>query len=133
MYEDIINLKRPDSKRIPMSRENRAAQFSPFAALTGYDESIKETSRITKDRVLIDENRKEILDFEINKILENIKINKISEVEITYFQKDNKKEGGDYKKERGIVKKIATNSNLIVMQSEKIISIMDIIDIKECD
>ena len=49
-YDDIINLKRPESRHMPMSIANRAAQFAPFSALTGYDEAIRETSRVTSEK-----------------------------------------------------------------------------------
>jgi len=123
MYEDIINLERPKSNRMPMSIENRAAQFSPFAALTGYEDSIKETGRITKEKIELDDNKKEILDFEINKIIENIKNNKELEVIIKYFHKDDKKEGGEYKEEKSFVKKVDIFNKTLILKDDKRIQI----------
>lgn len=62
-YEDIIHLSRPVStKHPPMSRENRAAQFAPFAALTGFEGAIKETARVTGEKIELDETQKTFLD-----------------------------------------------------------------------
>ena len=101
-YDDIINLKRPVSRRMPMSITNRAAQFAPFSALTGYDEAIKETSRITSEKHELSDGKIEI----INNKLNEIKNNGIRRVKITYFVKDDKKDGGEYITEEVDIKKI---------------------------
>ena len=86
-YEDIIDLPHHISKkRPPMSMADRAAQFSPFAALTGYDETIKENDRYLDEKIDISEEEKEILDRKINMIT-NIP-NKRPSLTITYFKKD---------------------------------------------
>lgn len=96
-YDDIINLSYPYKKKHPqMSMADRAAQFSPFSALTGYNEAIQEATRITEDKVEISESEKE----KINDILlqiENILPNRNIKVRIKYFQKDDVKPGGNYK------------------------------------
>ena len=90
-YDDIINLPRHVSKKHPqMSLEARSAQFAPFAALTGYDEQIQETARITSKRKELNEELKEILNEKLQKIQE--KINLKPELTITYFIPDLKKE-----------------------------------------
>ena len=69
-YEDIINMEHPTSKRHPrMTVYNRAAQFSPFAALTGHEEALKETARITDNKIELDENVKRELDYKLQQIL----------------------------------------------------------------
>lgn len=104
-YEDIINLPHHVSKtRKPMSLYNRAAQFAPFAALTGYDDAIKETSRITEQRIELSEELKNMLNQKIKLISENIKLQ--PKVSITYFVPDNKKSGGVYKTISGNVRRI---------------------------
>ena len=71
-YDDIINLERPISKkRMPMSIENRAAQFAPFSALTGYEDAVKETARITDSKKILSEGIKEIINEKINYIKNN--------------------------------------------------------------
>lgn len=127
-YEDIINLKHHVSEKHPrMSRESRAAQFAPFAALTGYDESIKETARLTDKRIELDEGLKIILNNKLQTILQNIKDN--PEITFTYFIKDNKKQGGKYITVKGNVKKIDITNGYIILNDKTKIIIKDIINI----
>lgn len=104
-YDDIINLPHHVSTKHPhMPLLDRAAQFSPFAALTGHDAAISETARLTDVQIELDENRKE----EINLCLQRIKseLPHGQEVCITYFAPDECKAGGEYKTVRGPVKKL---------------------------
>lgn len=127
-YDDIINLERPISKKhIPMSIENRAAQFAPFSALTGYNEAVKETARITDSKKVLSEGIKEVINEKLNYIKNNIK--SIGDVTITYFLKDKKKSGGKYVNVTGLVKKIDTNNLLVYMVNGTIISFDDISNI----
>lgn len=128
-YDDIINLSHHVSKfHPPMSRLNRAAQFSPFAALTGYEGAIEETSRLTDRKVELDEATKAVLDEKLRIIQEQLTRN--LEIEITYFQPDEKKDGGAYVSTFGIVKKIDNYERAIVMEDGTRIGIEDIISIK---
>ncbi len=103
-YEDIIDLPHHVSKRHPqMSMYSRAAQFGSFAALTGHDSAIKETARLTDNERELSDSEAEVLNRRLNYILNNIESNIPTEVE--YFEHDSKKDGGYYKKKRGIVKK----------------------------
>ena len=123
-YDDIINLKRPASRRIPMSITNRAAQFAPFSALTGYDEAIKETSRITSEKHELSDGKIEI----INNKLNEIKNSGIKRVKITYFVKDKSKSGGEYVTEEVDIKKIDIyNEKLVCLKLS--ISFDDILEI----
>ena len=125
-YDDIINLSRPKSKRPSMSIEARAAQFAPFSALTGYENAIKETSRITDKKKEITEGLKEI----INEKLNYIKNNKYSgKIKITYFVKDKMKSGGKYITEEIKVKKIDSFNNKIICNNKEIL-FNDILDIE---
>lgn len=104
-YEDIINLPHHVSKkRTPMSVSARAAQFSPFAALTGYDKAVKETARLTSQRIELDESRKTVLNEKLQWILEHLE--KQFEVTFTFFKPDSRKSGGEYVEITGAVKKI---------------------------
>ena len=127
-YSDIINLKRPPSKHPKLSIESRAAQFAPFAALTGYNKAIKETARLTERKQELTEEQEEILN---NKImyLEN-HLDEKNEVTITYFIKDELKEGGKYIKETGIIKKIDHLKQTIKYENNKIIPIENIIEVE---
>ena len=96
-----------------MSIHDRAAQFSAFAAVTGHDEAIKETGRLTDSVIELNEDRKEILNHKLQIILEHI--HQQPQITITYFQPDERKEGGSYKKITGNVKKIDEYNKCIVM------------------
>lgn len=94
-YDDIIHLPRPVSRRhAPMTMIDRAAQFSPFAALTGYDAAIQETGRLTDGYVTLDESEKETLNQRLQLIRESLEDQ--PEVTITYFRPDERKAGGAY-------------------------------------
>lgn len=104
-YDDIIHLPHHVSKRHPpMSLINRAAQFSPFAALTGHDAAIHETARLTDSFVELDEDSKGYLNEQLQLLCENIEAH--PECEITYFQPDAKKNGGAYVTIHGKIRKI---------------------------
>lgn len=104
-YDDIIDLPHHVSVRHhQMPFADRAAQFSPFAALTGHDAAIRETARLTDAFVELDESRKEELDEQLRLIQENQ--SQRPEIEVTYFKPDVKKSGGAYVTVRGRVKKV---------------------------
>lgn len=93
-YDDIINLARPETKnREHMSRLNRAAQFAPFAALTGYAAAVSETGRPTEKKRVLSSDEIAILERRINFLMEN-EINE--KIKIKYFKKDERKSGGKY-------------------------------------
>ena len=127
-YEDIINLPHHvSSKRPHMTKEARAAQFAPFAALTGYSDAIKETSRLTTKRIELDEETKTILNNKLKLILDNIK--ETPKVTITYFIYDNKKSGGKYVSITGNIKKIDITNGYILLTDKTKIPIIEIINI----
>lgn len=128
-YDDIINLPHHVSKKHPqMSIEARAAQFASFAALTGYDDEVKETARLTNERKDIAEGLKMLLDEKIRLIQKEVSTK--PKITITYFVPDLKKNGGSYVTISGNVKKIDEYENLLVLENNKEIPISDIIDIK---
>ena len=130
-YDDIINLPHHVSSKHPqMSIENRAAQFSPFAALTGYDAAIKETSRTTDQRIELDESAMADLDMKLHMLTDRIADQ--PEISVTYFQKDEKKGGGTYVTAVNHVNKIDAFEMTIFLANGEKISIDDILDI-ECD
>ena len=127
-YDDIIHLPHHVSKTHPqMSNLNRAGQFSPFAALTGYDGAIKETARLTHERIELEESAKAVLDEKLRILLEQIR--QKPEITITYFQPDEKKAGGSYITSTGIVKKIDTFGRTVIMEDGLRIEVSEIIDI----
>ena len=130
MYDDIIDTKYPfDLNYKTMSNYERCAQFMPFSALVGYKEAVVETARITDDRIILDEEAKEILDNKINLVKSKLSLNPT--VSITYFVPDKCKSGGSYESIKGNIKKIDLYREIIVINDNKI-SICDIIDIDFC-
>ena len=104
-YEDMIGMERPVSRRHPrMSLADRAAQFAPFAALTGYDDEIKETGRLTDERGLMDETVRELLDRKLAYLRDHLKDR--PRVTVTYFVPDPHKKGGAYRRKEGVVREI---------------------------
>lgn len=127
-YQDIINLPHYVSKkRQQMPISDRAAQFAPFAALTGYEENIKEATRLTDTRIEIDEERKLILNDKLQIILNNIKDEPT--ITFTYFIYDDKKSGGKYINITNQVKKINITDGYITLIDKTKIPIEEIIDI----
>ena len=113
-YEDIINMEHPTSKKHPrMSMYARAAQFAPFAALTGHDAAIEETARLTDRQLELDEDTLARLNDKLNIIGENIGAD--TPVSITYFVPDERKDGGSYQTITGIVKRIDEYESQIIM------------------
>lgn len=128
-YDDIINLPHHESTKHPrMSALNRAAQFSPFAALTGHEAAISETARLTNTRLELDEDRKEELDEQLQIIREHISLE--PEVAITYFVPDTQKEGGSYLQVIGVIKRLDDIDHKIVMKNGTVIPINDIYEIE---
>jgi hypothetical protein len=128
-YDDIINLPRHVSTtHPPMAAMDRAAQFSPFAALTGYDAAIKETARLTDERVELDEYAKAALNDRLQIMADRLKEH--PEIAITYFQPDAKKYGGAYVTAVGTVKKIDEYERIVVMTDGTAFFIDDIISIE---
>lgn len=131
-YDDVINRQHPTSKKHPrMSSMNRAAQFAPFAALTGYEESIEETARLTDRRIELSEYKIEELNAKLNFIQEHIK--ERPEVIVTYFQPDERKEGGKYLTVTGNVRWIDEVNGVMVFEGETILDINTITDIEKED
>lgn len=127
-YDDIINLPHHISKKHPqMTLEARAAQFAPFAALTGYEDAINETARQTSEKIELDDEAKEILDNKIQIIKEQIQTKPI--ITFKYFKPDLKKDGGQYVKATGIVKKIDEYEQKIILENKIEIPIRQIISI----
>lgn len=121
-YDDIIHLSRPVSrKRSPMSNFDRAAQFSPFAALTGYDAVIAESGRLTDAQIELDEGGKALLDEKLQLIQAHLAEN--PEVKLTVFCPDSRKTGGAYEEITGNVKKIDPVARILVLTSGAVIPI----------
>lgn len=126
-YDDIIDKPHHVSKKHPhMSNYDRAAQFSPFAALTGHDAAVKETARLTERRIELDESEKQLIDEK----LQYLTGLQQPEAEITYFQPDVMKDGGSYPVKRGGIKKFDLYRHVVVMEDSSEIRIDDIVAVK---
>ena len=128
-YDDIINLPHHVSaKRPQMSMLDRAAQFAPFAALTGYDAAIKETGRLTEDKIEMDEESFNMLNLKFQ-ILRD-RIDEEPEVTFVYFKPDDLKAGGAYLRQTAIVKKIQEFERQIVLVNGGVIPMDEVQDIE---
>ena len=126
-YDDIINLPHHVSKNHPrMSIQNRASQISPFSALTGYEDAINETKRITTEKRILTPDKIE----ELNRILLEIEENiNIYTYQITYFKKDLKKVGGNYLTIIDKIIKINPTEEYLITKSKIKIKLNDIEEI----
>ena len=129
IYDDIIDLPHHVSPTRPrMSMRDRAAQFAPFSALTGYDDTVAEVERLTEKRVLLDEYQLEVIDREINYLLENIE--KDLTVYISYFAPDSKKDGGRYIDKKGVVSEVNEYERSITFDDGTKVQIDDILSLR---
>lgn len=128
-YGDIIGLPHHRSgKHTHMPLEDRAAQFSPFAALTGHDAAVKETARLTDRKIELDEGEKADLNDKLLIIVKRLDDEPC--IAITYFLMDERKSGGAYVTETGIVKKIDEYGPHVVMRGGAVIPMDDILTIE---
>ena len=128
-YDKIMGLPHHVSKTRPqMPMSDRAAQFAPFAALTGYDAAIKETRRLTDERIELDVEALSALDMKYQLLMEAL--DEAPEVTITYFQPDERKAGGKYVSAVGAVKKIDDFERRITMQDGAKIPMDDVLSIE---
>lgn len=127
-YEDVINFPHFEPKYHPrMDAYSRAAQFAPFKALIGYEDDIKETSRLTDKKIEISEDKKKQMNENLFFLKENIKEKWI--VTLTYFVPDSKKEGGIYQEYEGIIKAINETNHTLIFTSGKKIQFDDVYQI----
>ena len=127
-YDEIIKLPHHVSKTRPqMPMSDRAAQFAPFAALTGYDSAIKETERLTDERIELDEEALTALNMRYQLLMDAL--DEEPKVEITYFEPDARKAGGEYVSVIGAVKKVDDFERLITMQDGTKIPMGDVLSI----
>lgn len=130
MYKDIMDIENFEPKHSRMESYKRAAQFAPFAALTGYEEAIEETGREVSSRPILSEDMEEVISRRL------IQINNLPKgeylVKITYFKEDNFKNGGHILEKEGIVQKIREYQKDIIFEDGTIIPIKDLLDI-ECE
>lgn len=128
-YDDIINLSHHVSRmHPPMPTADRAAQFAPFAALTGHYDAVRETARLTDERIELDESCKEILDRKLRDIRQ--RLGEEPEVTVTYFVPDERKSGGSYETVTGCVRKIDEYERVLVLTDAARILIDEILELE---
>lgn len=128
-YDDIIRLPHPDSPTHPrMPVRSRAAQFAPFAALTGHDAAIRETARLTDPRMELDEGEQAVLDSKLRLLHQFLP--EQPTVQITYFQPDARKSGGAYLTAAGCVQKMDACTRTLILQDGTRIPIAEIVQIE---
>lgn len=127
-YENIINLPHKQSTKRPhMSLLDRAAQFAPFAALTGYDDAVKETARLTDEKIELSEENLNVLNMKYQILVD--RLDEGHEIDFTYFIPDENKDGGAYIEKRGIIKKIDGYERLITLYDGTKIPMDDVLTI----
>ena len=128
-YDDIISLPHPTSKRYPrMPIRDRAAIFSPFAALSGHGAAIAETARLTEQKIELDEDTKAELDRRQAVLLEHM--DERPELTVTWFQRDEKKDGGAYLTTTGRLKKLRELERILVLTDGTEISLEDVVTLE---
>ena len=128
-YDDIIDLPHYVSEtHPPMSRADRAAQFSPFAALTGYDAAVRETARVTERRIELDEGVKAELNARLNCILEHL--SEHPQVSLTYFVPDEKKSGGAYRTVTGTVRKLDSFAKTLTLVDGTVVPMEEMVHVE---
>ena len=134
-YDDIIDLPHPTSQKYPrMPRENRAAQFSPFAALTGYDAVIRETARLTGRRIELDEQQTEELDRQLTVLAARVEEGEApAEARLTWFLPDRLKVGGEYVTETVRVRRVDAVYRLLELEDRRLIEIGDLLKVENCN
>jgi len=129
-YNDIIHLPHHVSHvHAPMPVAERAAQFSPFAALTGFEDAIRETGRLTDTRVELDEDARSLLDEKLQSLQR--RDGEPPKIAVTYFRPDGKKDGGAYITVTGQIKRADRYEHVLVLKDGKRIPMGEILEIEE--
>ncbi len=129
-FDDILNLPHPQSKtRRHMPVSDRAAQFASFAALTGHSAAIRETARLTDEKIELSEDDAE----KLNRVLQELSLLHRPEIQVLYFVPDEKKSGGAYVTKRGILKRIDPTLGRLEWMDGKVIMLIDLIKIQKIE
>ena len=131
-YSKLKNITRPQYPDLPpMSIEDRAAQFSPFAAVVGYDDAVEETARLTDSMVELSEDEIVLLNGALARLRESI--DEKPQIRVTYFVPDAKKDGGEYVSKTGIVKRIDEYENVLIFTDGDKVAVSSIIKVEFVD
>ncbi len=128
-YDDLLFLPHPTSRKHPrMSMQERAAQFAPFAALTGYDDAVKETARLTQEKIELSDGDKELLNRRLCMVRDCIAMQ--PELTVTYFVPDSRKSGGAYRTVCSTAKKVDPNEKKLILEGEIAVPFEEIIELQ---
>ncbi len=131
-YDDIKHLTRPQYDDLhPMSMHDRAAQFSPFAALVGYDDAVAETARLTDSKLDLTEDEMSLLNANLNRLLDSL--DEQPQISVTYFVPDKYKTGGRYIVKTGTVRRIDEYARVLIFTDKSEIPIDDTVQIVFCE
>ena len=131
-YSKLKNITRPQYPDLPpMSIEDRAAQFSPFAAVVGYDDVVDETVRLTDNMIELSEDEVVLLNGALARLRESI--GEKPQIRVTYFVPDAKKDGGEYVSKTGIVKRIDEYENVLIFTDGDKVAVSSIIKVEFVD
>ena len=125
-YDDIIDLPRPKSAHEPMPMSDRAAQFSPFAAITGYEDAIDETARLTDARIELTEEQRAELDYK----QQQLAMLDSPTVTVTYFAPDERKSGGAYVTHTGTLKRVDEAVRALVFEDGVRVEMDEVVEIE---
>lgn len=126
-YKDILDTKWDGVRQhARQGADVRAAQFSPFAALTGYSEEIRETERLTEQKEILSDEVKQELDLKLAELREQVRAGGRPAVTVRYFIPDERKSGGRYEEYTGTLKKIDEVAEILIFSDEKIVKICEI-------
>lgn len=130
-YDDIINMERPVSRRHPpMPLANRAAQFAPFAALTGYEAVIDEAARLTARQIELDEDAKAEINRQLLALAARTDAGEPVQVELTWFEPDGLKLGGAYRTETVLVRRVDQSYHLLELSDRSLIEINRVLNVR---
>ena len=131
-YSKLKNITRPQYPDLPpMSIEDRAAQFSPFAAVVGYDDAVEEMARLTDSMIELSENEVVLLNGALARLRESI--DEKPQIRVTYFVPDAKKDGGEYVSKTGIVKRIDEYENVLIFTDGDKVAVSSVIKVEFVD
>ena len=131
-YSKLKNITRPQYPDLPpMSIEDRAAQFSPFAAVVGYDDAVEETARYTDSMIELSEDEVVLLNGALARLRESI--DEKPQIRVSYFVPDDKKDGGEYVSKTGIVKRIDEYENVLIFTDGDKVAVSSIIKVEFVD
>ena len=130
-YDDIISLPRPASVRhAPMPPDKRAAQFAPFAALTGYEDIVRETARLTDEAPQLDDDERSRINAALSFLCALIAAGDAPEIEVSFFRRDERKSGGSTVRAGGRLRRVDPDERTLIFDGFGAVSIDDLVDVR---